>query len=178
MITTFTRRVVDPLNLQEKDICIEDIAHALALCNRFAGHTRMPISVAQHCCFVAEICEGDYEIQALLHDASEAYLGDVTKWVKHAPLMSGYREAEERAQRAIYRRFGCQEEMHPCVERADKLMVRVEAYYGYGTDHSFSRDDYPPLSKEEKGKFSHWVPWNWMDAEREFLYLARFFGIK
>lgn len=52
-ICTYTGRKFYPLDPRPEDVCIEDIAHALALVNRFGGHTRVPYSVAQHsvlCC--------------------------------------------------------------------------------------------------------------------------------
>jgi hypothetical protein len=177
VITTFTGKRVNPLDLRDEDICIEDIAHALAMCNRFAGHTKIPISVAQHSCFVAELCEGDYERQALLHDASEAYLGDVTKWLKHSPSMAGYREAEERAQVVIYTHFGCDTKTHESVWAADKFMVRLEAHHGFGPDFQFNHPDYLPVTKEERTQLAHWEPWHWERSENEFLYLARLFQI-
>lgn len=64
-------------------IRIEDIAAALAKINRFNGHTRVPYSVAQHSIWVshrvAEAGHGaKYQMLGLLHDAAEAYLGDLT----------------------------------------------------------------------------------------------------
>src|SRR5580765_2644929 len=84
LILTFSGKHVNPLNLRPEDIDIVDIAHALACCNRFAGHCRRPINVAQHSVYVSRLCDDTgFERQALLHDASEAYLGDITKWLKH-----------------------------------------------------------------------------------------------
>ena len=184
-IWTFTGKRVNPLDLREEDVCIEDIAHALALCNRFAGHTVRPISVAQHSVFVAEQTVSNAlenrkipsERQALLHDASEAYLGDVTKWLKGSPAMAGYREAEERAQTAIYRKFGLPIVMQPDVKDADKFMVRFEARMGFGPDFSFDHPDYPPITKDEMATVGGWAFWSWEEAEAEFLVYARLLGI-
>lgn len=187
VITTFTGKRVNPLNLREEDICVEDIAHALSLCNRFAGHTKFPISVAQHSIFVSELCididnENDnvtgYGKQALLHDASEAYLGDMTKWLKHTPAMEAFREAEDRMQRVIYKRFGCDPFMYEEVVQADKFMVRWEAHHGYGPDFEFPHPAYTPLSKAELTRLPTWEPWGWKHAEHEFLYMVKILGIK
>src|SRR4051812_2148358 len=100
LILTYTGKHVNPFDLKPDDICIEDIAHALALCNRFAGHTKRPMSVAQHSVYVSRLCP-NYRLAGLLHDASEAYLGDVTKWVKSTHEFEAYREAEDRIQYQI-----------------------------------------------------------------------------
>lgn len=180
---TYTGSRLNPLELREEDIDLLDIAHALALCNRFAGHTKEPISVAQHCVYAAELLRGtDYELQALLHDASEGYLGDVTKWLKSSPEMTAYRQAEDRLQRLIYRRFGCQEDDAPEVKDADRLLVRYEGYMGFGSHWNVLsmqpgnqevHADYPLLTQRDKWRvgslFGGWRCWDWREAERMFI---------
>lgn len=68
---------------------IEEIAHALAQINRFTGHAMRPYSVAEHSLLVSSIAasEGATPVQqlgALLHDAHEAYVGDVSSPAKWA----------------------------------------------------------------------------------------------
>lgn len=68
---------VEPVHL------FTEIAPALARIPRFNGHTIEPYSVAQHSVLCAEAAEdetGDPELAAhcLLHDAHEAYVGDLT----------------------------------------------------------------------------------------------------
>lgn len=43
--------------------------------------------------------------QVLLHDASEAYLGDIPRGLKSLDIMSGYVALEQRWQQAIYQYF-------------------------------------------------------------------------
>ena len=107
-ITTVTGIHFYPLNPNPKDIDIEDIAHALSLICRANGHFRHFHSVAQHCIACAEeAIERGYSpeviLGCLLHDASEAYLCDVTRPVKkHIPQ---YLQAEEKLQEVIWKRF-------------------------------------------------------------------------
>lgn len=66
---------------------IEEVAHSLALINRFTGHTHRPYSVAEHSLLVLHIAriEGASpaaQMAALLHDAHEAFVGDVSSPVK------------------------------------------------------------------------------------------------
>ena len=178
LITTYTGRSVNPLALREEDVCLEDIAHALALCNRFAGHTRVPLSVAQHSVYVSRLLDGTgFEMYGLFHDASEAYLGDVTKWLKRE--MPAYRNAELHAEYTIHRKFhtcdGHQPFMPDEVRQADRLMVRFEAWKlmprridAPSWDYAYSE----PPTPEEIRRVGPWRPWGWRTAEE--LFLARY----
>lgn len=167
-IFTFMGKPVNPLALQVEDIHILDIAHALALQNRFVGHTRFPISVAQHSVFVCRLC--NYSLKALLHDASEAYLGDVSKWVKQSPMMEFYRGAEKQAQTIVYAAFGMDSIESDELKEADALMVRWEAYQGWHGNFVFDVPAYDvPLTLEERERIGPWEPWNWEFAEERFL---------
>lgn len=124
-ITTFTGRRIWPLDPHPNDIDIEDIAQALSNLCRFNGHVRIFYSVAEHCVRVSRACAADEAPWGLLHDASEAYLCDVTRPVKQQPEMSAYRIAEGRLQNAIYRHFGLIGEPGS-VKEADDLLLRTE----------------------------------------------------
>lgn len=68
---------------------IEEIAHALAQITRFTGHAKRPYSVAEHSLLVAYIAAGEgatpvQQLAALLHDAHEAYVGDLASPAKWA----------------------------------------------------------------------------------------------
>ena len=87
-IYTFTGRKFYPLSPRAEDIEIADIAHALSLLCRANGHFSSFHSVAQHsveCC--NEALQRGYSkktaLACLLHDASEAYMSDVTTPVKN-----------------------------------------------------------------------------------------------
>ena len=173
LITTFTGRLVDVFNLHEEDIDIEDIVHSLACINRFCGHVAEPVSVAQHSVYVSCLCDG-HALQGLLHDASEAYLGDVSRRLKNRPEMAGYREAEGLVQSAIYRRFGCDIETAPAVKRVDMLMARYEATIGYhGKWKPSDSARYPPATQAEMVTIEQlvgpWRAWPWHEAKLVFL---------
>jgi len=172
-IFTYTGRHISPLRLRTEDVCIEDIAHGLALMNRFVGQTPRPISVAQHSVYVSRLCESHgprVALQALLHDASEAYLGDMSKWVKGMPEMEGFRKAEAQAQMTIYESFGLSCLEHESIEEADRLMVRYEAYASWGAKMPlFLRPRYPVPTKEECERVGMWRPWTWLISEESFL---------
>jgi hypothetical protein len=182
-ITTYTHRRVNPLAVHPTDVDIIDIAHHLSLVNRFGGATSVPISVAQHSVYVSWLCEGtDWALQGLLHDASEAYLGDVTKWLKESPEMAAYREAEDRAQEAVFLRFGVFPALSPAVLQADRLMVRFEAEQLLPVALKHIRERRPEvahlygaITEEERRKVGVWRPWDWSTSRQRFI--SRFWDI-
>src|SRR5687767_12398883 len=108
-MTTFTGRCIDFRTFSADDVCLEDIAHHLASVNRFGGAARIPMSVAQHSVLVSRL-SGSYgsplAVHGLLHDAAEAYLGDVIKWLKCSDAFAGYRELERHIEKIIWAKFG------------------------------------------------------------------------
>ena len=107
-ITTVTGKHFYPLNPIPQNIDIEDIAHALSLICRANGHFKHFYSVAQHsiACAVEAIERGfssEVILACLLHDASEAYLCDVTRPVKKQ--LPQYLRAEEKLQGVIWKCF-------------------------------------------------------------------------
>jgi len=116
-----------PLDPRPEEICIEDIAHALAMQCRFAGHSKQFYSIAEHSVHVSYLCDPGDELWGLLHDASEAYLCDLPRPIKHLPVMGEYQAAEKRLQQAIAERYGLSSEMPGSVKLADNIMLSVEA---------------------------------------------------
>ena len=172
LIRTYTGKELNPFNLQSEEIVIEDIAHSLACLNRFCGHTMRPISVAQHCVYVARLCEGTgFELTALLDDAAEAYFGEVTRWVKRMPEFAAYRNSEKIAQAQIWSRFACpiDESGIAKIEEADRLMVLYEGLKGFGSEFGINAPGYDPLTPEQIKKVGKWSPWNWRESEEIFL---------
>lgn len=89
---------------------LEDVAHALALQNRFNGHTRRPYCVAEHSLLVADIAFADgasvsQQLAALMHDAHEAYTGDVISPVKWA-IGQPWQDFEAGQAHALRKKFG------------------------------------------------------------------------
>jgi hypothetical protein len=113
-----------PLAPEPEKIVIEDIAHALSNICRFTGHVRQFYSVAQHSCHVAQLVRPQFQLWALLHDASEAYLCDLAAPVKNQ--LPGYKLAEEAVMRAVAIRFGLRWPMPPEVKNADMRMFYRE----------------------------------------------------
>jgi uncharacterized protein len=117
-----------PLDPRPEDLCIEDIAHALAHQCRFTGHVRAFYSVAQHSVLAAGLVPEELVLDALLHDASEAYLADIAKPIKADPRFGTiYKEFEEKLMQVIAGRFGFAWPLSPEVKRADAILLHGEA---------------------------------------------------
>lgn len=109
------------------DIHINDIAHALSHLCRFGGHGSAFYSVAQHSVLVSQLVPPQHALWGLLHDATEAYVVDLPRGLKHLPEMSAYRDLESRVAQAISDHFGIARKEPAEVERVDHTVVRSEA---------------------------------------------------
>lgn len=129
MVYTYTGRLVDVLDPSPADIALEDIAHALACTCRFNGHCSGFYSVAQHSILVAQICGDRW---GLLHDAAEAYLGDVIRPLKTGLMLSTghwierWQEMEDRLLDAIAKRFRATRPDPAVLQRADDQALATE----------------------------------------------------
>lgn len=107
-IMTHTRKMFDPLHPNAALIDIEDIAHALSMLCRANGHFKSFYSVGQHSILCAEEAKARgysqrIQLACLLHDASEAYLSDVTRPVKQE--LPRYKEIEAPLQETIWNKW-------------------------------------------------------------------------
>lgn len=118
--------VFDPLNINRDVLGVEVIAHALANICRFGGHMRQFYSVAQHSVHVSQLVPAQFALQALLHDAPEAFLGDIPSPLKNTPEFSGYRDAEDRAWNQISMYYGVELELSSFVKEADAVALATE----------------------------------------------------
>ena len=137
VLQTYTGRRFDYATPAVDQVSILDIAHGLALQNRFNGHTRLPYSVAEHSVRVALRVKQlateaalDAVRVALLHDAGEAYVGDLVKPLKVRADFASFTWLESRIQRVIHERFGLERvalDFYDLVKRADSELLHTEA---------------------------------------------------
>ncbi len=116
-----------PLDLRPEEVDIADISHALSHLCRFGGHCNRFYSVAEHSVILSRIVPKPMALQALLHDAAEAYsgFGDVLPPAKEAaPVI---REIEHAITRAVAARFGLPWPFPAYLCEADKALAKAEA---------------------------------------------------
>ena len=167
-LQTVSGRWVNPFDPDPEQLDAGDIARALANQCRFGGHARVFYSVAQHSVIVCDLlaetgAPREELLAALLHDASEAYLGDLPHPIKHrSELGAQFRAAEKRLEAVIVRRFGLPE-ASARIKPIDRALLATER-------RTFSRvawewpelDGVEPLDIEIE-------PWEPARAAREFL---------
>jgi hypothetical protein len=101
---TFTGRAFYPLDPRGEDIDVLDIAHGLSLLCRYGGQCARFYSVAEHCVLMSRAVAPENALWALLHDATEAYMGDLIRPLKRA--LPDYAQAELNLMLVIASRFG------------------------------------------------------------------------
>lgn len=113
-----------PLQPRPEDVHPVDIAHALSMLCRYNGHVREFMSVAEHCVLLSHAVPADNALWALLHDATEAYVGDMVRPLKRQ--MHDYRAVEDGVMVAIAARFGIDPVMPEEVHLADARILLDE----------------------------------------------------
>lgn len=76
-IQTYSGELVDYLDPHPDTIKIEDISKALSNECRFGGQSRFHYSVAHHSLLACGLAPKHLKLEALLHDAEEAYIKDI-----------------------------------------------------------------------------------------------------
>ena len=159
-----------------------DIANSLSKIVRWNGHQNdgangPGISVAEHSVRVAEVVQKTPAVRfygqpfsrrtltlaALLHDAHEAYLGDISSPVKNLIGRRIVEACERRIDAAIEEHFGLDSELmrHPIIKRADEILLATEG-----------RDLMPPSPRPylPDGPLEQVIwPWHPMSARERFL---------
>lgn len=143
VITMWSGTRIDLLNPDPALILIDDIAAHLAKINRFIGATAREYTVAEHCLLGLDFCQQGTRLEYLMHDAPEAYLGDVTGPLKRTRGMQFYRDLEKAWTLAIAERFGLRKTMRPEVHSVDQCMLVTEQRDLQGRQ-PLSTDKYTP----------------------------------
>lgn len=177
---TFTGRQFFPLTPAPEDIDPNDIAHALSLICRYGGHVTRFYSVAEHCVLLSHAVAPEHALWALLHDATEAYVGDMVRPIKR--YLADYIAIEDRVAWAIAERFGLDPSMPAEVKDADnRILLDERAAVMAPAPHPWHQDGLEPLGVHVAG----WPPevaelryrarlqelvdldsWEWLGASR------------
>jgi hypothetical protein len=122
---TYSGRQFYPLAADPEDISGDDIAHSLSLICRYGGHIDRFYSVAEHCVLMSYYVAEEYALWALLHDATEAYVGDMVRPLKRQ--IPQYVEIEDRLMRVIVDAYNLATyEMPAAVKDADNRILLDE----------------------------------------------------
>lgn len=129
---TYTGRAFYPLKMERNDINRFDIAHALSMQCRYNGHTSRFYSVAEHSVLMSYAVPEEDALWALLHDAPEAYIGDMIRPLKkHIPE---FRKIDEQIMGYICEKFALDYEMPDSVKEADTRIIENERRELLGTE--------------------------------------------
>lgn len=133
-VVTSTGREISLVYPKPADITLVDIAHSLGQINRFTGHARRPYSVAEHSLLVCDIAERllhlsvDGLLAALMHDAHEAFVNDLSTPVKS--LLDGtWHHLEERMERTVRSAFALHVPTHAyseMIKQCDLIALATE----------------------------------------------------
>lgn len=131
VMTTYMGIIIDVFEPTAQMFSIYDIAHALSNAPRFAGHTPINYTVAQHSIAVAKLVEtykggiySTWAIEALMHDASEAYMTDLPAPIKHK--MPEFMAVENHLMKVLFDAFWLRYPYDPIVKEMDTVHVNME----------------------------------------------------
>lgn len=126
---------IDFADLSKSKIVLDDIAERLARIRRFNGGTKIPYSVAQHSytmmlIFSVEGCSPRVKLLALMHDMTEAFMGDMVSPLKQFfPLFSSM---EDRLFNIICEQLGVKNDFTEKEHRLIKILdyrIRQQEWY-------------------------------------------------
>lgn len=157
-----------PCDLRDVDIEIVDIAHSLSMQCRYGGHCLRFYSVAEHCVFLSYEASWNNRLWALMHDAGEAYVGDMPRPLKAS--MPQFKLIEEQAHKAIAHRFGLPYAIPAEVHLLDNRILLDEQAQNMKPGLLWGMpDDLKPLGV----KLEFWTP-----AEAKSKFLQRFYELE
>ncbi len=125
---TYSGKKFSFLDPQPEDVCFDDVIMALSQTCRFNGHCQGFYSVAQHSLGVAFLVK-TYKYTAILHDAPEAYYGDLSTPFKEAleqKLGSGWRTILDNIDKVVAEALNYNYPIPDEVKRADLIMLATE----------------------------------------------------
>ena len=150
---TYSGVLIEHANIKSDDIRIIDIAHHLTNINRFGGSLPFEkyYSVAEHSILLAQYVletsdNTDAAKYALLHDASEAYLGDVVSGLKKH--LHDYRCKEHNLMLQICTKYNVNRDYADYIDDLDKRIVLDEALALLPYHYNYFRNGLRPLGIE------------------------------
>lgn len=183
-LSLVNEKIVDLFDIKSEDINAWTIAWSLSQTNRYNGQTPVPWDVLSHTAMCYSLYLSDHKepnpttaLAILLHDASEAFLGDIIHPLKMLPAMAWYSELEDSITQTIFERFGLDWQTidWKTIKEYDYLSVKHELHWLKPTtnEHEFFRFTETPVARFRKlGKAQ---PWEYIPILKE---AAEHFGAK
>jgi hypothetical protein len=166
-MTTASGHIINLLDPDPTEISIFDISSALSKMCRFGGNINCFYSVAQHSCLVAWLAGPELAKIAMMHDAAEAYCGDVIRPLK-IMLGSKYSVIEDRILRAVFKSLYLNYDKYPLIKEFDDLALDLEEQALFYNNTLFQKD-----IQFKSSVFCKYKPdkWNWEPrfAQKAFL---------
>lgn len=164
---TVSNGIFWPYDPNPDDVRIEDIAHSLSLLCRWAGNIKQHFLVAQHSVMVSQLVPSIYALHGLLHDAAEAYLGDLIAPVK--ARCRDYQELEATIMGAVSRKFDLTwtTECEMAVRQADLVALATEVRDLIPSQVMNGFLPYEPATEVIKPVQAHEAKWLFMDRFEE-----------
>ena len=154
-IPTYTGKQVTPFRPMADTIDLIDIAHSLSLTCRFTGHCKEFYSVAEHSVRLSQLVPEPLKPAALMHDASEAYMSDLSRPIK--VQMPDYIEYEDTLLRLIFAKFNILQHFLHEIKMWDNRMLATEAPQLLTHPHLHDWEALPPPFELEI-PISPWTP--------------------
>lgn len=121
---TCTGRIFFPHAPDPTQLNLLDISHHLSMICRFTGAVREFYSVAEHSVHVSMVVPPEHAFTALLHDATEAYISDLSRPLKQS--LPAYKVIEQDIWLALCERYGLPAIMPDCIKDADTAVLVAE----------------------------------------------------
>lgn len=146
------------------------IAQGLSNTCRFAGQCKTFYSVAEHSVHVSHLVSPEFALHALLHDAAEAFIGDIPTPLKR--LLPDFKEIELNVEAALFKEYGLPETIPDEVKHADRVMLEVERRVLFDRHDPWEETEGLPLPKMTLFRFSPVEARNW------FINRAKTLGVR
>lgn len=171
-----TGHIVDCTVLKPEQVRAWDFAWGLHHINRYLGHCPVPWSVLSHTglCYLLLMQETKGaanpldKLGVLLHDAPEAYIGDMPRPLKYRPEAAFFRDTEDTILRVLLARFGlAYDDINwELVRRYDDQALHIEMHT-LMPDLRTSTFLPPPVYDSGYPRLAVCKPWDYVQLIRE-----------
>ena len=177
-----TQGTIDLAALRDQDMTADILAETLAKLPRYNARTRYPWSVAAHSLLVEHLCPPDLKGWALLHDAHEAFLGDLTTpalelFCQHGPedvVQRAVEGAKARIDNMIARAWSCPNRSHSLgIRQADWLALQVEMSVFFGASLDALGPQERQMAELALGHFHTLPRLSWLEVKAAWITRAQ-----